>query len=507
MKSKIIIFFIISTFIISSCKKEVEKTEKVTIEPIEAPKAIKAGSKGDNQLNKAILLLQSRKYQELIEFIGNLPIEKRNYKMLVLMGEAHIGLKKYDEALNYFKESVDIIENLNNVPEFDKIKVYNNLALAYQKLKKFEKTLETHQKIAEILPDNSLCWSNIGYAYYNLSDFKESEKAYEKALSLDSNAKPALKGLSKLYIKSKQYEKAIEPLKKIIDLEPRDKKAYFFLAQAYQMLGKTSLAYENRAKGYFLSNRYKETLSSIEKYSNFRNDKALLKLYIAALMGEKNFIEAAKESKLASEKFTSDDDFVFNLAQIEFLKKDYKKAVEIALEGIKTFPESHVLHVVIANSYNELKNNEEALRYYKKVIKIKEDDVNAHERLANFYRQKGDNNLEYYHQGIVYFYTGDYTQAENVFSWIKGEVEDSSRLNYYTGMVFWAKGKKDESIEKFNKSIELNQSLHLPYLALSRAYKELDKKSECKNILNEFIKKNPDSKEVEIIKEELKKSK
>ncbi|HEO66180.1 MAG TPA: tetratricopeptide repeat protein, partial [Spirochaetes bacterium] len=109
---------------------------------------------------------------------------------------------------------------------------------------------------------------------------------------------------------------------------------------------------------------------------------------------------------------------------------------------------------------------------------------------------------EYYHQGIAYFKTGEFDQAEHVLGWIKKDFPIKSKLNYYKGMISWALKKQDLGLKLFQQSIQEDREFYMPYISLAKAFQELNQPEKGLEILKDYMDKFPKSSHIIKIKQE-----
>ena len=151
---------------------------------------------------------------------------------LYVIGNNFLALKKYQEALNYFKHSIAIGERYG---------FYNNLSDVYISL------VDLH-------------------AYLN--EFDEAEIAGENAIKyaelLDNNFMLMRSWLSvgKLQNLQGKYISAIESVERSITIAGVDFSDNYYLSQAYEVLG----------KAYAYNHNYKDALSAFEEYDRLKNE-------------------------------------------------------------------------------------------------------------------------------------------------------------------------------------------------------------------------------------------
>ncbi|GMT49807.1 MAG: hypothetical protein IEMM0008_1346 [bacterium] len=493
---QIVYIFLSIIVILSSCKEVPANSSK-----LESKKVVYQNPK-TKLLKVASHLLKAKKYKKLIAYLSQIPKEKQSYETHSFMGQGYLKQKKYSKALPYFKESVRLSESMTGLDFKIKAKLHSFLAYTYEKLKKLDSARDGYLKASTYASKNPIVWTNLARIYLIKKDYLKAEQTFLKAYRINPEYHNALAGLGKSYLYLKQYSKAITFYKKLVQLLPNSSLAYIGMGKAFLKANNKTQGHEMLAKGYYLSRQYSKAIVQLNKFPTLRQNKEWIKLLIACHLGAKSFGDAEKEIQKAIAQFPTDDEFTFDRTQIYFYQKDYNKSLKLALNGLKKFPKSYLLHVVVANSYNALNQKKKAGVYYEKVLEINEDDVMAREKLAQIYRLDNQKDKEYYHQGIVYFKTGEYDQAEHVLSWIQKDFPDKGKLSYYKGMISWALKKKDEGLKQFQEAIKEDQKYHMPYISLARAFNELNQPKKGINVLKDFMGKFPESPHFNEVKNE-----
>ncbi len=97
--------------------------------------------------------------------------------------------KKYDEINNNFKKGnfLNVIKECNKVLEKRKHQLFFNLlCVAYQKVGKIEKSIDTMNEALKFNPKHPNFLNNLGLCFYMLHKFSEAEKYLKKGLEIDN---------------------------------------------------------------------------------------------------------------------------------------------------------------------------------------------------------------------------------------------------------------------------------------------------------------------------------
>ncbi len=443
-------------------------------------------------IKNAKAMIKNHKFNKALALLSKVPKNNRNYKINSLMAKSLFYLGKYEKALVHLKKAIKSIKQNNKNYIQEKAKLHSLVGYIYQRLGNLDLALKNHKITTNLLKDNVIAWTNLGSIYLKRKEYPNAINAFKKAYNINPNHQSVVFGLANSYHHIKNYNKAIKLFNKLINTNPYSHRGYIGLAKTLMKINKKTKGYTMFAKGYFLERSYPKAIENLKKIKSFRKNKSLLKLYLAILIENATYDKAENEAKIAINRYPKESEFVYDLSQIHLRQKQYKNALKISLSGIKIFPNNHPLHVVAANSYSKLKKSELAIKYFEKSLALEPKDVNSRELLAQLYRVKKSKDLEYFHQGVVYYYVNDLYQAKEVLSWISN-INKKAELKYYKGMIYTKLNKINDAIKYLNEAIKENQSLYLPYIALANIYKSNKQKYKSITLLKQYINKYPNS--------------
>ncbi|MDH4129645.1 MAG: tetratricopeptide repeat protein, partial [Spirochaetota bacterium] len=426
----------------------------------------------ENIISNAEKMLKNKSYNEMINLLTSIPKENYTYKTYFLLARGYLHLKMYEKALSNFNKSMTIYKKIFNKNNEETAKLHSFLAYTYQKLNKYEQSLEHHLKTTTLLPNNPVAWTNLGNLYFKNDKYSEAEKIFLTAYKLKPTSITTLTSLGNVYYATEQYNNALHYYQQLLNHVPNSSNAYLGIGRSLLKMNKKDKAYEMLAKGHFLSKNYPEAVVNLEKIPNLQKHNDLYKILIASLIEAKLYSNAISRIKNAISIYPKDDELIYDLAKIYYIKKNYNKALEIASEGIKKFPNSHILSVVKAQSLISLNQKNKAKIYLEKALIIDEKDVQSRELLAQLYREQGQKDYEYFHQALVYYYTGNFVQANEVMRWIK-EFPRKGEVNYYHGMILWKLNKNQEALNYLQNAVKFKEDHYLAYIAIAKIYKSL----------------------------------
>ncbi len=154
------------------------------------------------------------------------------------------GLAIRDKALESADENSMKSMMLEAVEQFDKAVAiypsypdcYEQLGLAWYRLKNREKSLENYNKALALNNTKAVTYSNLGILYFEQGDYQKSIELYSKALSIDPNYADAHFNMGSTLGMLGRYDEALESFKKCISFDPENAKAHQFIGITYQNL-------------------------------------------------------------------------------------------------------------------------------------------------------------------------------------------------------------------------------------------------------------------------------
>lgn len=304
----------------------------------------------------------------------------QKYVKILTSEEFGIFLSRYNHAIRFInndlnQESIQILENIvNEEPEL--IEPYLVLHLIYEKLGNNEKSNEYLDALRKVDKDNSL---------------------FEKGASIQP---------------VKESEETVSPKK-----AKSHKPLYALIAILVILAG--ALYLNNKKQLDKLSNQITKKNEQIDK-TNKKLDKTNKNLDKT-----KNELNKAKEEKKIEESkdkteiIVGDEEDLFNKAMDLKQEDEYKEAIKylklvVSNGKTKKYVSEAIYQLALLNE-NE-KNNEEAIKYYKKYI-------NTYKPSDNYYDDS------YYNLGMLYYKEGDLEEAQQAFYSLRAEDPDSMYNN------------------------------------------------------------------------------
>lgn len=168
--------------------------------------AIRKKNNSSYKLLKGDIMLVRTRYGEAYSIYEALykKEESHNPGLLVRLGRALVGLKKFDEAQAYFQKYLALRH-----PDYQFSARYG-LASAFYGQKEYKKAAEEFRSTTQLRPQSVLAHVGLGNALCSLKDYKGARNAFENALVLDVCHPLAQLGLGIVLYRLGNYEAALE---------------------------------------------------------------------------------------------------------------------------------------------------------------------------------------------------------------------------------------------------------------------------------------------------------
>lgn len=322
---------------------------------------------------------------------------------LLALGDAYLKIKKFDDAVKYYREVI------KHQPRF--AVAYANLAAAYAGKGNIQEELAALKKAASLDPDQPVIRFNLGAAYEKSKLDSEAAKEYEHVLKIKPDDSDAIERLADLFFKSKNFDQAVKYYGKLARIHPRNSAIFSNLGFAYGELKDYAESAEN----------YKKAIKLGAKSSNLHYNLA----YTYGKLGrEKDAIA------------------------------EYEKISPLTKEVLS----------ILAQYYLKEKKNDQAIKYYKKIVLLEPKKAAPYSSL-----------------GYAYAAHGDWDRAiENYLIALKYDREDDE-LSANLGEAYEKKELYPEALKAYTNAHELNPesqraNRRIPKLKILLLQKKLQKK-------------------------------
>jgi len=181
-------------------------------------------------------LLERQSYEEAIAYISAALNKNNFFEGLHNLGLAYIGLNKFNDAANCFRQALIFTPN--------SFEVLNNLGATLRNLGDFEGSLDYLKAAADIRPQDESVWLNMGVTFSSIGDFEKSLICYDKVLGLNpSNLQAICNKANSLYC-LKNFDDANSLYIKALELKPNDVDTHYNQSLLLLLSGEFALGWE-----------------------------------------------------------------------------------------------------------------------------------------------------------------------------------------------------------------------------------------------------------------------
>lgn len=289
--------------------------------------------------------------------------------------------KKFTEAISEFKKSITSDPNFTAA--------YYNKGVAENEAEKYQDAVLTLTTLIDKQPGYSKAYFQRGRSYQGLNDYLKSEKDYEKSIALEPTNPKAYYNYGTLKFLQLDYNAAIKYFTKTIELDANNAYAYNDRGSCYRMLNQLPKAIAD----YEEAQRKNPNLAFV--LNNIGTAKKKMKDYVGAVAAFNRAISIDPNYYLAYnnrgatyvDKGGANDDAIkdfekalllndsygpaaSNLSGVYFIKKDYKKALEMADKAIALDPNYAAAYVNRGMAKEMLRDLEGACQDWKKANEL-----------------------------------------------------------------------------------------------------------------------------------------
>ncbi|MBC75505.1 MAG: hypothetical protein CME64_05760 [Halobacteriovoraceae bacterium] len=311
------------------------------------------------------------------------------------IGKMHVDRGEIEKAKYYFKKASKL------EPDFSQATMA--LGLAHEEQGKNKKAISIYKKYLKQKPNDVMILSRLVQLMFATKKFNEAIPFAERLSDHDPENLNLKVKLGILYTDSKEYHKAIVTFKELLVAAPENDKILYYLGAIYQEMKE----FENSIE-YF---------SRVPSSSGLYQDSSFQAAQMLSALALEETSKTGKQGEL-SKKFTA------------LVEKKTKELPEIEVE----------LQVILANFYENIQENELAIKALETISQKENFSHNHTYYLASLYEKE--------------------KMYEKVFPLIEGIIKDNPKDAYaynFLGYSLLEKGERlDEAYELIKKAIALN---------------------------------------------------
>ena len=251
-----------------------------------------------------------------------------------------------------------------------------DLGNLYELQNKNNQAIETYKKYSEKHPSRLDIKLRLAKAYLRTQNFSVASAILEEVYRQDRSNKEVrfTLGLS-YFFQNENMDKAILEFSSILDEDPKDERARYFLASSYE---------EKK-----LYDKAMEEFQKIPNESDLYDDALIHMATILKRTGKpEQAISMITEGIKASDKEPGLYAFLSSLYQDE---KKFKEAEEITKKGLSLFPDNSDLHYRLGAVYESMNRFPESIKEMEEVLKLDPNHADAMNFIGYSYVERGIN--------------------------------------------------------------------------------------------------------------------
>jgi|GEM_PF-316855 len=179
-------------------------------------------------LQEGNALFAQQKYDEArIVFENLLKDNPETYQIHINIGNCHLRMKQYDQAIAAYSEYMNIIAAKKNDLQGDAeaAGVLSAIGHAYMEQANVEKAKEYFQKAIDVLPRDEVLPFIVGVILLNQGDTENAIKYFGMAIKIKENWGPPHLRIGYAFLRIGEYKSAAEHMKRFLELSPDDPEA------------------------------------------------------------------------------------------------------------------------------------------------------------------------------------------------------------------------------------------------------------------------------------------
>ncbi len=400
------------------------------------------------KLEEVVTLIKQHGYEQALQRLDALSVDlaRTSARYHILMGDANIGLEKYDAAEGNYQQALKIdAKNMQAyqhladlyITKKDYGKAIEQIGKAISKEKKDKKTIFDLQLVLaktfveadsvdqawKILLElqgkdekNSTINEMLGDVYIKKRIQDNALIYYKKAEELDANNVSVKHKIAKVHVRLKQWTEAVDKYNEIIGRDSTYVSAYLEVGNILHSAGKFGnavfyyekflkydqknlSAYRNCAQDYLDIRKYDEAYQIANAgLQHFANDPYLKRTKAAGAYKKDQHQEALDIYTTLPDSVVGGEE-LFTMGKCYLGVKNTPKAIEYLKKAATIDPSIKNVHMEIGNACLKDKNFPCAVEEYKQVLVEDPKAVNA-----------------YYFMGLAYFQQKNFTDAIQALS-------------------------------------------------------------------------------------------
>ncbi len=384
-----------------------------------------------------------------------------------LKGEKNDAVYRVLAFINYFLENdavaIKLIEKAIEINSENSVN-YEILGYILHAVGEVKKALEVFGKAISLNPKSFRVLRMIAKCYLDLNEPEKAKLKVDESLRLEPNFIASWHLLAEIFLNKGDFLKGTQALAKAISINPEDWSSYFILAEYFLSEGYYDNAIAEASKIEFvLDGKDPIVLAEVNNFIGY------------AYMEKGDEDEAVKRFSIATQL---NNDFAlpfYNLAEIEYKRQNYEKAIKLYEEALKRDKYHVPSYIQIGFAYLNLKKPDAAEEFFLKALEYDDTEFSAYmglteaARMQRRYKEQlsyaekameisPENSEVWNYLGIAWQCNRDSKAAENAY--IRALILDPSNRKAANNLAYlyeklMAKAKNKKEKEKYkNLAVE-----------------------------------------------------
>jgi len=320
--------------------------------------------------------LQDQLALKLIESMGIQTTRREREAVVEKPTTSLSALELYSKALKAEDEATQIAlfkQAIEADPQYKE--AYNDLAVVYMDRDEYEAAIELLDQAVAVDPAYFLPYFNLGVCYNQLGRYDDSTKAFKRAIEYNPNYLNAYLALSEVYYGQGDYRHAIEYARGVVELDPSN-------PQGHNLWG----------NGLYGQERYEEAIEKYQQVIELDAEAHYAYYNIANCYVDLGNTDKALSFYGQSLEIKPDYSFpYYRRAELYRLTlNDPLKATIDYIAYLRLEPKDFDGYLGLARAYVQLGKTKDAKETFEAAIKLRDDEPNALNELANLYYNEED---------------------------------------------------------------------------------------------------------------------
>ena len=393
-----------------------------------------------------------KKLNEVIVTLKAVPPEvmKNNPSYFYLAGVTNFQFGNLDDARRYLQNFLEYKEN-----DLNALRLLAMIAMAQENWHDAKSILT---KVNVYYPDNIEILTLLGSVSIELNNAEAAQRYFNQVIKLAPNSLPALTNLIRSDIALGNYQQAIQRIHNSSllakALKNNNVEVDLLLIEAYI-----------KAQQFKQAKPYIEKLLQLDPKNSFYHQQYGI---VLGFLGEIEKARKAFTQALALNK--NNLAAIIHLARMDVVENQYKKAIKRISKALDEFPKNTELMIELADIYQRLGDNKQALTFYEKAYSYDNQHSYALEKLV-----------------LSYVANNEYSKAEVTLTSYLNQHNDDINARIMLGDLYLLINQPHKAIEAYKtasaKSINNTQAL----VRLAKAQLAIDDRLGAIKSLNKAI--------------------